>query len=58
MRTETLVLIGGTRPAWMIEVGNQVANTLPSGRLSILEGQQHVVPPEVLVPALAEFFNG
>jgi hypothetical protein len=42
----------------MIEVGNQVANALPNGRLSILEGQQHVVPPEVLVPALAEFFNG
>ena len=58
MRTETLVLIGGTSPEWMIEVGSQVANALPNGRLSILEGQEHVVPPEALVPALAEFFNG
>jgi pimeloyl-ACP methyl ester carboxylesterase len=53
---ETLVLCGGASPAWMIDVGRQVADALPNGRLSILEGQEHVVPPEVLVPVLAEFF--
>ena len=56
VRTETLVLVGGASPTWMIEVGKQVADALPIGRFSILEGQEHVVPPEVLVPVLAEFF--
>jgi alpha/beta hydrolase family protein len=51
-----LVLVGGASPAWMIDVGRQVANALPNGQLRILEGQQHVVAPEVLVPVLAEFF--
>jgi pimeloyl-ACP methyl ester carboxylesterase len=45
VRTETLVLVGGASPAWMIDVGKQVADALPNGRLSILEGQEHVVPP-------------
>jgi pimeloyl-ACP methyl ester carboxylesterase len=54
--TETLVLCGGASPAWMTEVARQVADALPNGRLSILEGQEHVVPPEALVPVLAEFF--
>src|ERR671911_2598082 len=47
--TETLVLVGGASPAWMIDGGRQVANALPNGRHAILEGQEHVVPPEVLV---------
>ncbi len=54
--TETLVLVGGASPAWMIDVGRQVADALPNGRHMVLEGQDHVVAPEVLVPVLAEFF--
>lgn len=53
-----LVLVGGASPGWMIDVGRQLAEGLPNGRLRVLEGQEHVVPPEVLVPVLAEFFNG
>jgi pimeloyl-ACP methyl ester carboxylesterase len=53
-----LVLCGGASPAWMIDVGRQVADAMPKGRLGILEGQEHVVAPEVLVPVLAEFFAG
>jgi pimeloyl-ACP methyl ester carboxylesterase len=56
--TETLVLVGGASPEWMIEVGRQVAEALPNGRYRVLEGQEHVVPPEVLVPVLKEFFPG
>jgi pimeloyl-ACP methyl ester carboxylesterase len=52
----TLVLVGGASPAWMIDVGRQVADALPNGRLGVLEGQEHVVPAEVLVPVLEEFF--
>jgi pimeloyl-ACP methyl ester carboxylesterase len=55
VRTESLVLGGGASPAWMIDVGRQIAEGLPNGRLGVLEGQEHVVPPEVLVPVLAEF---
>jgi pimeloyl-ACP methyl ester carboxylesterase len=54
--TETLVLVGGASPAWMIDVGRQLADALPNGRHMVLEGQDHVVAPEVLVPVLAEFF--
>ena len=53
---ESLVLVGGASPAWMIDVSRQVAAALPNGRHRVLEGQEHVVPPEVLVPVLIEFF--
>jgi pimeloyl-ACP methyl ester carboxylesterase len=56
--TETLVLVGGSSPAWTIDIGRQVADALPNGQHRVLEGQEHVVPPEVLVPMLAEFFTG
>jgi hypothetical protein len=35
----------------------QVADALPNGRHRVLESQEHVVPPEVLVPVLTEFFS-
>ncbi len=56
--TETLVLVGGSSSAWTIDIGRQVADALPNGQHRVLEGQEHVVPPEVLVPVLAEFFAG
>jgi hypothetical protein len=57
VRNETLVIVGGASPKWMIGVGEQVADALPNGRHVVLEGQEHVVPPEVLVPVLEEFFD-
>lgn len=48
--------VGGASPDWMIDVGRQVADALPNGRYEVLEGQEHVVAPEVLAPVLAEFF--
>ena len=54
----TLVLVGGASPAWMIDVGRQVAEVLSNGRISVLEGQAHVLHPEVLVRVLAEFLAG
>ncbi len=52
-----LVLCGGASQAWMIDVGRQVADALPNGRLSVLEGQDHSASPEALAPVLTEFFN-
>jgi hypothetical protein len=40
----------------MIDVGRRLAEAIPNGRHRVLEGQEHAVPPEVLVPVLAEFF--
>ena len=51
-----LVLVGGKSPAFMIDTGRQLADAMPNGRHRVLEGQEHVVAPEVLVPVLAEFF--
>jgi pimeloyl-ACP methyl ester carboxylesterase len=51
-----LVLVGGASPAWMIDVGRRIADAMPKGRHVILEGQEHVVVPEVLAPVLVEFF--
>ncbi len=51
-----LVVTGGADYPWMIDVGRRLADAMPNGRHRVLENQEHVVPPEVLVPVLAEFF--
>ena len=51
-----LVLTGGADYSWMTEVGRRLADAIPNGRHRVLESQEHVVPPEVLAPVLAEFF--
>ena len=53
----TLVLTGGADYPWMIDVGRWLADVMPDGQHRVLEGQEHVVPPEVLAPVLAEFFT-
>jgi pimeloyl-ACP methyl ester carboxylesterase len=52
-----LVLVGGDSPQFMIDAARQIADALPNGRFQVLEGQEHVVPPEVLVPVLVEFIT-
>lgn len=52
-----LVLAGGASPEWMIDASRQIADAMPKGRLRVLEGQEHVVPPEVLAPVLTEFIT-
>jgi pimeloyl-ACP methyl ester carboxylesterase len=49
------VLTGGADYPWMTDVGRRLANVMPNGWHRVLEGQEHVVPPEVLVPVLDEF---
>ncbi|UNX56227.1 alpha/beta fold hydrolase [Georgenia sp. TF02-10] len=57
VRIPSLVLAGGANPEWMIAASRTVAAALPEGRLQILDGQEHVVPPEVLAPVLIEFLT-
>ena len=51
-----LVLTGGADYPWMTDVGRRLAEAMPNGQHRVLEGQEHTVSPEVLVPVLAEFF--
>jgi hypothetical protein len=41
----------------MIEIARQIAHASQNGRCRVLESQEHVVTPDVLVPVLAEFFK-
>ena len=50
------VLTGGVDYPWMTDVGRRLADVMPNGQHRVLEGQEHAVPPEVLVPVLDEFF--
>ncbi len=51
-----LVMDGGASPAFMREAARETAAALPQGRSRTFEGQTHAVAPEVLAPALVEFF--
>jgi pimeloyl-ACP methyl ester carboxylesterase len=50
------VLTGGADYPWMTDVGRRLADVMPNGQHRVLEGQEHAVPPEVLVPVLDEVF--
>lgn len=55
--SEALVLVGEQSPRFMIDIGRQIADGMPHGRLRVLAGEEHVVAPEVLAPALANFLS-
>ncbi|MFI5685019.1 alpha/beta fold hydrolase [Streptomyces sp. NPDC051636] len=52
-----LAVAGGESPAWLREATRAVAETVPQGTYRVLEGQTHMVDPNVLASALAEFFT-
>jgi pimeloyl-ACP methyl ester carboxylesterase len=47
----------GTAVPWMAQTGDSVAGAVPDGRSIRLEGGFHEVAPEVLGPALADFYR-
>ncbi|WP_333773028.1 alpha/beta fold hydrolase [Streptomyces sp. IBSBF 3136] len=53
-----LSVVGGASPEWMRAAGRAVAEAVPEGAYRVLDGQTHMVEPEVLGPVLAEFFAG
>jgi pimeloyl-ACP methyl ester carboxylesterase len=53
-----LSVAGGASPAWMREASLAVAGTVSQGSHRVLEGQTHMVEPEVLGPVLADYFTG
>jgi len=51
----TLVLAGGSSPKFMLDAATGIADVLPHGRLRVLDGEEHVVAPEVLTPVVGDF---
>ncbi|MEU7412760.1 alpha/beta hydrolase [Streptomyces sp. NPDC042638] len=51
-----LAVAGGASPEWMRTASREIAETVPQGAYRVLEGQTHMVEPEVLGPVLTEFF--
>ncbi|MGW0884047.1 alpha/beta fold hydrolase [Streptomyces sp. NPDC002671] len=51
-----LSVAGGASPEWMHRASQAIAEAVPQGTYRVLEGQTHMVEPEVLGPVLAEFF--
>ncbi|MEU3946670.1 alpha/beta hydrolase [Streptomyces sp. NPDC029526] len=52
-----LAIAGDASPAWMREAARAIADTVPRGTYRALQGQTHMVEPDVLAPVLAEFFG-
>jgi pimeloyl-ACP methyl ester carboxylesterase len=52
----TLVLVGGASFPFMQETAEALAKALPNGEVRTLEGQSHDVAPQVIAPALKDFF--
>ena len=53
----TLVLVGGASFPFMQETAEALAKALPNGEIRTLEGQTHDVAPQMIAPALTEFFG-
>jgi pimeloyl-ACP methyl ester carboxylesterase len=53
----TLVLTGGSSPAWLSNAGKAVAGTIPGAAHRVLDGQLHNVSAAELAPELLEFFT-
>ncbi|MFE1880652.1 alpha/beta fold hydrolase [Streptomyces diastatochromogenes] len=52
-----LVAAGGASPEWMLGANRALAEAVPEGTYRVLEGQTHMVDPEVLGPVLADFLT-
>ena len=51
----TLVLVGAANPPFFLDAARQLAAELPDAHLQVLAGAGHVVDPEILAPAVADF---
>ncbi|MDX3800132.1 alpha/beta hydrolase [Streptomyces sp. AK04-3B] len=58
VRVPVLAVAGGASPPWLREAVRTVADAVPRGTFRTLEGQSHMVDPNVLAPVLADFFAG
>ncbi|MFI7503161.1 alpha/beta fold hydrolase [Streptomyces sp. NPDC049687] len=57
VRVPVFAVAGEESPRWLREATRAVAEAVPRGTYRTLEGQTHMVDPNVLAPVLAEFFG-
>jgi hypothetical protein len=57
VKARTLVLDGGASPDWLHQSADALAKAIPGASRRTLAGQEHNVAPDVVAPALAEFFR-
>jgi pimeloyl-ACP methyl ester carboxylesterase len=57
VKVPTLVAAGGKSPAWMTNGTRALADVLPDARYQTLPGQNHMVKPQAIAPALTEYFR-
>jgi pimeloyl-ACP methyl ester carboxylesterase len=57
IKRETLVVAGTASPPFMVDAAHRAVQVLPAAELAELADQDHVVPPELLAPVLAEFLS-
>ncbi|MGW4025282.1 alpha/beta fold hydrolase [Streptomyces sp. NPDC005009] len=57
IRVPVLSIAGDASPAWMREAARAIAESVPRGTYRTLEGQTHMVEPDVLAPVLADFLT-
>lgn len=55
--TATLVMVGSESPPYQHNAVETLAKLLPNVQMRVMAGQEHGIEPEVLSPALREFFN-
>ena len=53
-----LVMAGGKSPAWMRNAQLAWAEVVPEAQHRTLDGQTHMLKPEVVAPVLKQFFTG
>jgi len=57
VKAPTLVAAGGKSPAWMTNGTRALADVLPDARYQTLPGQNHMVKPQAIAPALTGYFR-
>ena len=55
--TPTLVIVGGASPDFFRDTGTRVAELLPDGMLTVLDGHDHGAPADVVAPVVARFLT-
>lgn len=55
IRVPTLVLAGGASPDFFRDTAARLAELLPDGRCTVLDGADHGAPAEVVAPVVADF---
>lgn len=58
VKAPALVIVSSESATWMLNSARALADLLPDAQVRTLQGPFHAIPPQVLAPALIEFFGG